>query len=150
VVQCWARGPEGFYLIDQTRGHKNFGNTKRAIMEMWQKWPNVTKVLVEDKANGPAVVSDMVKQIPGIVAKNPLGSKESRVHAVTSLMESGHVWVPTRNLRPWADDYIDELCAFPNGIHDDQVDATSQYLLNLREGALGTRKLRYPWSTAKR
>lgn len=150
VIQCWARGPDGFYLIDQSRQRRSFTDTKRAIMDMWRTWPNVTKVLIEDKANGPAVLSEMQKMVPGMVAINPIGSKESRVHAITSMMESGHVWIPTRNLRPWSDDYINELCAFPNGVHDDQVDATSQYLNNLREGPLGMRKGRYPWSTAKR
>lgn len=150
VVQCWCRGPDGFYLMDQIRGHKDFGRTKEAIQQMWAKWPNVTKVLVEDAANGPAVISELVRTIPGVVAFRPLGSKESRVHAITPLMETGHVWIPSRNLRPWADDYINELCAFPNGVHDDQVDATSQYLLSLKEGPLGTRRGAYPWSTAKR
>lgn len=25
----------------------------------------------------------------------------------------------------WTDDYLDEMCSFPNGVHDDQVDASS-------------------------
>ena len=53
-------------------------------------------------------------------------------------------------LRPWADDYVNELSAFPNGVHDDQVDATSQYLLNLSEGPLGVGRTRYPWSATSR
>jgi predicted phage terminase large subunit-like protein len=26
---------------------------------------------------------------------------------------------------PWIDDFLDQVCSFPNGRHDDQVDAVS-------------------------
>ena len=29
---------------------------------------------------------------------------------------------------PWLDDFKNEVCAFPNGSHEDQVDAMSQFL----------------------
>lgn len=150
AIQTWARGPDGFYLMDQDHGRKSFVETVRAIDRMRSVWPRVTRVIVEDAANGPAVISQMQRDTPGMIAFTPRGSKENRVHAVTALMESGHVWVPTAGLRPWADDYINELCAFPNGVHDDQVDATSQYLLNLSEGPLGMGRSRYPWSSTTR
>jgi hypothetical protein len=30
---------------------------------------------------------------------------------------------------PWVDDFIEECASFPNGAHDDQVDAMTQVLL---------------------
>jgi phage terminase large subunit-like protein len=33
---------------------------------------------------------------------------------------------------PWVNDFIEECAAFPNGAHDDQVDAMTQALLRWR------------------
>jgi predicted phage terminase large subunit-like protein len=156
VLQVWARGPDGHYLIDQARGRWSYTDTKRELHALWSRWPLITRVLVEDKANGPAIISDMAGEIPGMVPINPLGSKESRVHAVTPMMRTGHVWLPTDSLlteqggKPWADDLVNELCAFPNGVHDDQVDALSQYLVNTGGGPLSLGRTLYPWSSKVR
>jgi hypothetical protein len=48
------------------------------------------------------------------------------------MFEAGRVFLPAD--APWLSDYIDELCAFPHGVHDDQVDATTQALNYLRQG----------------
>jgi predicted phage terminase large subunit-like protein len=153
VLQVWARGPGGHYLIDQARGRWSYTDTKREIHNLWRQYPLINRVLVEDKANGPAVISDMAGEIPGMVPINPLGSKESRVHAVTPMMRTGHVWIPTNALlaaqgrQTWADDLINECCAFPNGINDDQVDALSQYLINTGGGPLAVGRSAYGWSS---
>ena len=34
-----------------------------------------------------------------------------------------------RRCTPWVNDFIEECAAFPNGAHDDQVDAMTQALL---------------------
>jgi hypothetical protein len=50
------------------------------------------------------------------------GSKEVRAEPFASQCEAGNV----RLVRgPWNAAYIDELTTFPNGSHDDQVDASS-------------------------
>jgi hypothetical protein len=50
--------------------------------------------------------------------------------AVTPLMEAGKVFLPES--APWLADFIDEMAAFPNGVHDDAVDSTTQALNYLR------------------
>ena len=47
------------------------------------------------------------------------------------MMEGGSVQLPRS--AAWLDDYLHELCAFPTGKHDDQVDSTSQALHWIRE-----------------
>ena len=78
-----------------------------------------------DKANGPAVINSLRQQISGIVPITPHDSKEGRAQAVTPLFEAGNIYVP---LGKAGDDYIEELVSFPNGVNDDQVDQTTQYL----------------------
>jgi hypothetical protein len=49
---------------------------------------------------------------------------------VTPLIEAGKVFLPKS--APWISDYIEEMACFPNGVHDDVVDATTQALNYLR------------------
>ena len=70
-------------------------------------------------------------EIEGLIAVNPEGGKESRVHAVTPQIEAGNVYLPAATLAPWIGTFIDECAAFPHGAHDDQVDAMTQALLRL-------------------
>ena len=63
---------------------------------------------------------------PGIIAVEPRESKLARAHAVTPLFQAGNVYLPKD--APWLFDYEDELTKFPNAVHDDQVDATTQGL----------------------
>ena len=48
-------------------------------------------VLIEDAANGPAVCQLLRRQVPGLIAITPKGSKASRAHAVAPLVEAGQV-----------------------------------------------------------
>ena len=49
-----------------------------------------------------------------------------RMHSQTTKIESGRVFLPVR--ADWLEDFKTEVCAFPHGSNDDQVDAMSQYL----------------------
>ena len=82
-------------------------------------------VLIEDAANGPAVCQLLKRQVPGLIAIPPKGSKASRAHAVAPLVEAGQVRFHRRS-----DSLIEELLAFsPRGGVDDQVDAFCQGVL---------------------
>lgn len=128
VGQVWARYGLDFFLLDQVREQMNFPDTKRAFRMMTEKWPDAYAKLVEDKANGPAILDDLKSEITGLIAIEPDGSKEARLAAQSHFIESGHVYLPEPSLVPWVDGYIEELCEFPEGDFDDQVDATSQAL----------------------
>ena len=84
-------------------------------------------VLVEDAANGPAVCQLLQRQIPGLIAVRPTGSKVSRAHAVAPLLEAGQLAFRSGN-----DALISELLGFPNGAHDDLVDAFCQGVIWLQ------------------
>lgn len=78
-------------------------------------------VLIEDAANGPAVCQLLRRQVPGLIAVRPTGSKVSRAHAVAPLMEAGQL-----AFRSGIDALIIELLGFPSVAHDDLVDAFCQ------------------------
>lgn len=127
-MQVWGRKDGNFYLLDNVRRRMGFTDTLKAFIELCKKWPKVKRKIIEDKANGPAVIDMMKRSIPGIVAINPTESKEARAHAVSTFFESGSVYIPRRDMYAWVNDYIYELTTFPGSINDDQVDATTQAL----------------------
>jgi predicted phage terminase large subunit-like protein len=55
--------------------------------------------------------------------------KSTRVNTVSNFFEGGHVWLPDESIDSGIEDYKNTLMLFPNVAHDDEVDATSQYLI---------------------
>jgi hypothetical protein len=68
-------------------------------------------------------------EIPGLLPVNPSGGKIARAQAISPLIEAGNVYLPHPDYAPWVNDFIEECVQFPNGAHDDQVDAMTQALL---------------------
>ena len=95
------------------------------IRAVSRNYPQARAVLIEDKANGSAVIQTLQKEL-FCIPVNPRGGKVARVHAVSPMIEAGHVFVPERG--PWVEDYLDQWTAFPTGRHDDMVDSSSQAL----------------------
>lgn len=126
VGQVWARDGANFYLVDQVREKLGFVETITAIQTLTAKWPMAAAKLVEDKANGPAVLDSLSARVTGLIPIQPHGSKEARTHAVSPYIEAGNVFLPTPQQAPWVSDFIEECAAFPNGQYADQVDAMTQ------------------------
>lgn len=147
VGQRWARSGADRFLIAQERGRKSFTETV-AAMEAWAKQNDpagspyghlVHQRLVEDAANGPAVIDTLKRRVAGIKAIRAEVSKEARARAVTPEIESGNVFLPYPGQpgNAWVNDLLSEFRNFPNDAHDDQVDATTQALLFLRAATGG-------------
>lgn len=133
VGQVWGRIGADRYLLDQTRARMDFPATITAIRTMSSKWPQANSILVEDKANGPAVIAMLKREISGIIPINPEGGKIVRAQAVSPQVEAGNVFIPDSSIASWIHDYMEEFAAFPNGAHDDMVDSTTQALNRLMQ-----------------
>jgi predicted phage terminase large subunit-like protein len=107
----------------------DFPTTLNAVRELTSRFPGTLAKLIEDKANGSAVIQMLCREIPGILPVNPEGGKIARAAAVSPLIQAGNVYLPHPLYAPWVNDFIEECAAFPNGAHDDQVDAITQGLL---------------------
>ena len=126
--QVWGIRGADIFLLDRVKDRMDFVTTIKAIEAMSKKWPETGTKLIEDKANGPAVISMLKHKIGGLIAINPKGSKIARTSAVSPLIEAGNVYLPSVDIAPWINDFIEECAAFPNGAHDDDVDSMSQAL----------------------
>lgn len=131
VGQVWGRRGAQKWLLDQVRGRMSFTETKKSIKNLSAKWPLARTILIEDKANGPAIIDDLKKDVAGLIPVEPDGSKEARAHAVTPTVEAGNVFIPDPTIAPWVNDFVEEYATFPNGANDDQVDAGTQALNRL-------------------
>ncbi|HEY6308687.1 MAG TPA: phage terminase large subunit [Candidatus Angelobacter sp.] len=133
--QVWGKAQNRYYMLPyRVHDRLDFGPTKRAIKSCHAAYPKANAILIEDKANGPAIISELRQEIAGVVAVDPQGGKLARAQSIAPLWEAGSVELPDPQSFPvpWLDEYIHNLCAFPKAAHDDDVDATSQALIYMR------------------
>ena len=126
VGQIWGRIGARYYLVDQVRAKLGLLGTTEAILKMTQKYPKAKVKIVEDKANGPAVIEVLKNHITGLIPYTPDSDKESRAKGVAHCVESHNVYLPNPDKFPWVKTFVDEWRSFPNGAHDDMVDASTQ------------------------
>ena len=128
AITVWGRRGNDYYLRCCRNAHLDFTQTLSAIREVRRLYPAARAVLIEDKANGSAVISVLQREM-FCIGVNPRGGKMARVNAVSAAIESGHVFLP-RNA-PWLGEFLDQWSAFPAGKHDDMVDSSTQALSHL-------------------
>lgn len=126
VGQVWLRIGTNAYLLDMVRERMNFNASLGAVKAMSAKWPQAVAKFIEDKANGPAVINSLQTQLVGLIPIEPEGSKTARANAISPLVYSRNVIIPEPALLPNVEELVEEAKNFPNGAHDDTIDATSQ------------------------
>lgn len=126
----WGRVGANSFLKARDHGHMSFTETKAAVRRMGQQYPCPQK-LVEDKANGTAIMDELRNEIPGLIAVEPYGSKESRYAAISGYIEAGNVFLPNPDIFPWVWDVLAEFCDGRSAKHDDDRDAMAQALKRL-------------------
>jgi len=138
--QCWGKSGKNKYLIDIVRGRWSYKVSKEMFIQFCQKNSSNNK-FIEDKANGPALISDLEKEIVGIKAWPPKGSpyykasKVQRLHMVSQDYEAGLVYFPKDielvNL------FKEELLSFTekgsSTGNDDMVDTSTMALIELKK-----------------
>lgn len=132
-------------LLDVWADHLGYPDVRRRMKEDFQSsygdpahYPDM--ILVEDKGSGIAVRQDLrMLKIP-LTAYNPgKASKVARANLITHIVERGFVYVPESSIhagrpRDWVEPFLGQLTVFPNGKHDDMVDAFTQAIRYLRDG----------------
>lgn len=149
-IQCWGVKGADRYLLDLRLAKLNYGSAKREVKEIakWSRktWPQAPNyVLIENAAYGVEMITDLKREITGIqkISRGADGDKIMRAEAASDALESGNCFVPGYG-PPWQPSYdehktpadiaqlIHNCTVFPNGQHDDDVDAWSQAMNWLR------------------
>lgn len=132
-------GARRFVLNDASR-KMTFLDTIAAIIALIETYPNVKRVLIEKAAAGSPIAEVLRREINKgklrtVVVDdfNPRkhGSKRDRVIAELPELEAGNVAL--LDGASWIDAFVGEHGLFPNGQHDDRVDALSQLMIYYRK-----------------
>jgi len=126
-IQVWGKLDNNYFCRYCLNKRLDFPGTIAALRSVKTLFPKAYTVLIEDKANGSAIIQTLRREM-FCIPINPQGGKVSRVNAIAPAIESGHVYLPLPEKAPWVNRFIDQFCSFPNGAHDDMVDACSQVL----------------------
>lgn len=137
--QVYGRVGANKYLLDYYKKRTDITGTMSAI-EAWDKqYPKAITKLIEDKANGSAVIQILGRKVAGLIPVEPEGGKISRAYAAQPEVEAGNYYLPHPALKAWVSEFIESCAGFPNAAHDDDVDAFTQAAIRMSLRAGWTR-----------
>jgi predicted phage terminase large subunit-like protein len=126
VCTTWGEADNGYYLLDLWKRRAEFAALKQTAVTIADQF-NPSVVLVEDKASGQSLIQELKRdtRLP-VMAIKVDSDKVSRAYAVTPAIETGRVFL--REGAEWLGGYVDTMADFPNAVHDDEVDSSTQAL----------------------
>jgi predicted phage terminase large subunit-like protein len=130
VCTVWLRKAQKHYLLDVWRDKVDFPGLRNKVSELWRRH-RADRLLIEDQAAGTSLIQELNHLGIPAIARKAQGTKESRLSAASSYIESENVLLPKD--APWLATFVTELLGFPGAKHDDQVDSLSQYIGWVRE-----------------
>jgi predicted phage terminase large subunit-like protein len=123
VIACWGRAPDGrLLLLEVDRARREGPDLVPAMQAAVRRW-NLGAVFVEKVGFQLAIVQEARRK--GVPVRELAADKDkvSRALPATAALEGGRLLLP--RTASWLEQAIGELLAFPNGPHDDVVDAVS-------------------------
>lgn len=125
-----------YYLADVIHGRWEYPELRRRVFELAER-DKPDAVLIEDKASGQSLIQELrsASKHP-VVAIKPESDKETRARTSAAMVEAELLMLPIN--ATWLASFESELVSFPNGSHDDQVDALSQFLNYMRNNTSPT------------
>lgn len=131
ILDCWTEHLKYPELRKKaTDDYKNTYGDQEAPVDI---------LLIEDKGSGIPLIQDLQRAGLPVRKYNPgRPDKVMRLHAVSHLVYNGRVYIPESKQVPgefvtWSEDFLREVCSFPNSAHDEYVDCLSQSLALLRD-----------------
>lgn len=123
VCQVWAVAPSGDrFLVDQVRVQVRPAQHWDAVRGLLSRW-GAPPLFVEGSQFGTDLVRGATREGVHVQAVHADADKWTRALPAARRVQQGRVWLPAHE--PWAEELVEELCAFPNDAHDDQVDCVS-------------------------
>ena len=125
-----------FIICDVVRDQKSAAGVERLLVNTTsQDGYMCEQSLPQDPGQaGKQQASYYIGKLAGYTAHatTESGDKETRANPLSAQAEAGNVDILEGD---WNDTFLDELCVFPNGEHDDQVDGASRAFNTLALGS---------------
>lgn len=128
-----GKGPKRFIFTDRT-APMSFIDQKNMIRQLKKDYPQADRILIEKAAAGNPIREDLELEFGGIIMLDVKSGKEAKAYAMSPYIEAGDVYL--LDGADWVEPFVEELSVFPNGKHDDRVDALSQTMAYFRESTL--------------
>lgn len=127
AIQAWgATKNDQFYLLRHYAARISISKTLDVLADFIEEFPNYDNILIENAANGKAVLEQIEELIPGVLAVEAQSlSKWARALLIMKPFERGQIWIASETIDPAIDEWLEEICNFDGEgkIHDDRVDA---------------------------
>jgi predicted phage terminase large subunit-like protein len=123
-------------LLDAYQERLEFPELKARALDLYKEW-TPDAFIVEAKAAGAPLIFELRRMGIAVSEYTPSRGNDKfvRLNSVTDLFKSGKVWAPDMR---WAHELIEQMAAFPNAVHDDLVDSSTQALIRFRQGGFLT------------
>jgi predicted phage terminase large subunit-like protein len=137
-------GSDEYYLLDMWRKQAPIEESVAALVTLLQKHRDVSVYLCEHdnilQASSPYIAEKMhaAGLHPRFLKLSRVGNKEAKAGPLQGALEAGRVFFPVG--APWASDLVSEFVAFPDGMHDDIVDALANVLRGVVGGQVKARR----------
>lgn len=128
VCTTWVQVNNLHYLIHVYRAWLEYPALKSSVQALAEEY-SPDAILIEDKSSGTSLIQDLRTSHLfrfNVVAITPVKDKVTRMSAASLTVEAKRIYIPSA--APWLAEYEKEMVEFPNSVHDDQVDSTSQYI----------------------
>jgi predicted phage terminase large subunit-like protein len=126
VCTTWGVSCNHLYLLDVDRNRLVYPDLLRRIILLYGR-SKPHHVLVERAGSGYQILQEFHRNKQIKLTPIPAqGDKINRAAAQTAKIEAGLVYLPRE--ADWLPEFQHEVCAFPNGRHDDQVDSLVHFL----------------------
>jgi predicted phage terminase large subunit-like protein len=144
-VKIAQAGPV-FYIEDVVRVQSDAGGVERIIAQTAATDGKSCRIREEEEpgSSGKAVTQDRARLLVGYDygGVRVTGNKVIRARPLRAQCQVGNVKLVRG---AWNKAFLDELCSFPSGAHDDQVDGTSCSFNDLTSGPMPVRVVEAEW-----
>lgn len=136
VLQCWGVTQENqLVMLDMVRGKWEAPELETMARAFWQKHHSqayhgpLRAFKVEDKVSGTGLIQKLKREGIPIVPIQRNIDKVTRAFDAAPYIQSGNVYLMRST--PHLADFLSEAAVFPNGSHDDMIDATMSAISDL-------------------
>jgi predicted phage terminase large subunit-like protein len=139
--QVWGVSGANRYLLRLFKQRAGLNATIEAMdhlaawaLAIWPRLPHT--ILIEAAATGPDAAAEIKQRVDGVTLVSAKGAKELRAAAAAPALEGHNCFLPGYQSDDLAgydartpaavQEFVESAAVFPNGAHDDDVDAWSQ------------------------